>query len=470
MTDLFARVKEIPTSDVIRVFLATLELKRDSSGREKARCPLHDEQTASFTVYTHGFKCYGCDASGSNIDLLIKARLADSSLEAAKMIAEKFDIPINSRKPRSQKPLTLAEYAAFLNIPQDYLADTFRLQETPNGISIPHQDENMNQVSVQMRHRLEKRKGKDNRFSWGQGKPFLYGAWAIPEWKEKGVDGVILCEGASDVQVCWFSGIQALGVPGASNFKKEWANLIFDFPKIAIIQEPGKAGEQFVNRIAVALKEKNYQGQVKAITLPEKDPRDLWLKQGEKLKQELETAISSAPQIDLESVQDKGNKKDDGIPPELERRIIHPALHIEQGFSSVGVITREGNKGVFSIVTSSGGVYVAEHIKDVLTTKPIAHPGPSGRWKRSGKVQTLSDSVALLIQKMRELVWFEDKRWYPAVSLWSAGTYLFLAFPAYPYLQLTGEKGSGKSKVQDILECVAFNAIQVVDITPAVLP
>jgi len=55
------------------------------------------------------------------------------------------------------------------------------------------------------------------------------------------------------------------------------------------------------------------------------------------------------------------------------------------------------------------------------------------------------------------------------IALWSAGTYLFPAFPAYPYLQLAGEKGSGKSKVQDVLSCVAFNALQVVDPSPAVI-
>jgi hypothetical protein len=74
-----------------------------------------------------------------------------------------------------------------------------------------------------------------------------------------------------------------------------------------------------------------------------------------------------------------------------------------------------------------------------------------------------------LIDKFRFLVWFEDQRWYSVVSVWAAATYLAPAFPAFPYLQLTGEKGSGKTKVQDTLELVAFNALKVVDPTPAVL-
>ncbi len=95
------------------------------------------------------------------------------------------------------------------------------MKETPKRIAFPYTDEDGNQVSIQMRHRLEKGKGKDARFSWGEGKPHLYGAWAIPQWKEKDVEQLVICEGASDVQVCWFHQILALGVPGASVFKKD---------------------------------------------------------------------------------------------------------------------------------------------------------------------------------------------------------------------------------------------------------
>ena len=298
MANIFPRINAIPTSEVLRAFFPDVVLKRDGAN-EKALCVFHDEKTPSLTVYQSGFKCFGCGASGNNVELLIKAGLAELPLDAAKMIADKFGIPIDSRKPRRQKPLTLVEYATFLNIPQDYLADTFHLEEMANGIGIPYQDENLNQVSVQMRHRLEKRKGKDNRFSWKEGKPFLYGVWALPVWKEKGNEGVILCEGASDVQVCWFNDVPTLGIPGASNFKKEWTHLLCDFSEIAIIKEPGEAGKGFVDSIATALKEKNYPGRVKAVTLPEKDPRDLWLKNPAEFKQQMEGAVQAASVINL---------------------------------------------------------------------------------------------------------------------------------------------------------------------------
>jgi len=299
MSELFSRVKQIPTSEVFRAFFPDRELKRNGSGREKTLCLFHAEDTPSFTVYPDGWKCFGCGAHGSNVDLLLKAGLASKPLEAAKLIAEKFGIEVKEQRAGRQKPLTLSEYAAYVKLPQDFLTKTLHLEETPKGIAIPHKDEAGNVVGVQIRHRLHKGKGKDARFSWSEGKPYAYGAWAISRWKEKGSARVLLCEGASDVQVCWFNQIPALGIPGASAFKREWVSLLLPFPELCIIQEPGEAGEKFVKSITSALKAASYQGQVKAVSLTEKDPRDLWLKHSERFKEELQAAITGAPVIDL---------------------------------------------------------------------------------------------------------------------------------------------------------------------------
>lgn len=108
MSELFARVKSIPTAEIVRAFLSSLELKQDGSGRHKALCPFHPEDTRSFTVFPDGWKCFGCGAHGSNVDLLIKAGLASKPLEAANLIAERFGIEIEG-KARRRKLLTLGE-------------------------------------------------------------------------------------------------------------------------------------------------------------------------------------------------------------------------------------------------------------------------------------------------------------------------------------------------------------------------
>jgi len=78
MSDLFGGVKSVPTPEVVRAFFPNVELKRDGNGRVKALCVFHIEDTPSFTAYEKGWKCYGCGAHGSNIDLLLKSDLASS--------------------------------------------------------------------------------------------------------------------------------------------------------------------------------------------------------------------------------------------------------------------------------------------------------------------------------------------------------------------------------------------------------
>ena len=191
----------------------------------------------------------------------MKTATATEPLQAAKLIAERFGIVVEESRRNRQTALKLSDYSAHAKLPVKFLRYTFKLEETPKGIAIPYLDEDGNQTGVQMRHRLEKPKGKDSRFSWQKGsKPCLYGAWALKRWAEKKAPRVIILEGASDVQVLWFNKIPALGVPGASAFKRDWAKLLFEFDEIAIIKEPGDAGESFVKSIAEALRDGNYQG------------------------------------------------------------------------------------------------------------------------------------------------------------------------------------------------------------------
>lgn len=294
MSDLFSRVKEIATLDVVTAFLPDLELKQDGSGRHKTLCPFHAEDTPSFTVFQDGFKCFGCDAHGSNVDLLLKAGLASKPLDAAKMIAERFGIEVEEKKPTKQKALTLSSYVSYVNLPEDFLVKTFHPRETAKGLEMPYLNERKEEVATRLRTRLKAKEGS----RWPKGTtPTLYGLWGLEKMKKAG--NVLLVEGESDTQVCWFNKTPALGVPGATTFKKEWASLLLPFSLIAIIQEPGPAGEGFVKSICAALKGASYQGTVKAASLSEKDPRDLWLKNGERFKEELEAAVARSSVIDL---------------------------------------------------------------------------------------------------------------------------------------------------------------------------
>ena len=132
----------------------------------------------------------------------------------------------------------------------------------------------------------------------------------------------------------------------------------------------------------------------------------------------------------------------------------------------MGVITRSRAEFEYKIATDEG-IYPAELLH--FTCKPMVHPELADRWSKAATFPTLSEAVGLLISKTQSLIWLEDDRLYSVLAVWAAGTYLFPLFNTYPYLNLTGEKGSGKTKILDIFHLVCFNLLQIVDPTPAVL-
>ena len=273
---LFERVRAIPVESVIREYFPSLELSH--SGRDLiAVCPFHAEKTASFKIdiEKNRWHCFGaCAKSGSVIDLLLTGELASSPLDAAKALAVKFGIDTGDEKPKRQgQALTVGQYAEFCALYETFLRETFSLANSESGVEIPYKDESGAVISVQRRHRLEKAKTKDGRFSWRKGdKPIPYGLWLLPSEKSR----LFVVEGASDVHVLAHSGLTALGIPGASNFKPEMVTVLLPFAEVVLIQEPGQAGENFAAGIVRILRESNYKGIVRAVVLSEKDPRALW--------------------------------------------------------------------------------------------------------------------------------------------------------------------------------------------------
>lgn len=85
------------------------------------------------------------------------------------------------------------------------------------------------------------------RFMWKKGsKTILYGLWRLKQYTD---DYVVLVEGESDAQTLWYYGVQAIGVPGASNFKEEYKYLFDRFKIVYIQDEEDQGGETFVGTI-----------------------------------------------------------------------------------------------------------------------------------------------------------------------------------------------------------------------------
>jgi DNA primase len=103
VSKLFSAVNALTANSVMAAFLPAVELHRDGASRLKGLCPFHEEHTRSFTVYEHRYKCFGCGASGTNIDLLLKAGLAGTPLEAARLLAKRFGIAVEETARKQKK-------------------------------------------------------------------------------------------------------------------------------------------------------------------------------------------------------------------------------------------------------------------------------------------------------------------------------------------------------------------------------
>jgi hypothetical protein len=76
------------------------------------------------------------------------------------------------------------------------------------------------------------------------------------------------------------------------------------------------------------------------------------------------------------------------------------------------------------------------------------------------------DSITSTIKKYCEL---ENEAQYGLIAAWVIATYFAHLFPAFPFLLFIGHKETGKSKVLEIINHLAFNSVKVKTITEAAL-
>jgi len=211
----------------------------DSKGEYWTLCPFHDDQNiGSFSFNEKGFHCFACGESGSLFEL-----------------AKKLDIHVYpSQSSYKFTGLTLDQYSEAKKLPVDFLRSLLITERKSKGVPhlvIPYYDETGQKTGTHIRLSLSGNK----RFIWQEGSRVIpYGLWRMKEplhdCKENGgtTNFIILVEGESDAQTLWFNGIDALGIPGATMWKSDWKRFVTG-KEVYVWQEPGKAGEQFVQRI-----------------------------------------------------------------------------------------------------------------------------------------------------------------------------------------------------------------------------
>ena len=85
---------------------------------------------------------------------------------------------------------------------------------------------------------------------------------------------MVLVEGESDCHTLWHHGVEAVGIPGASNFKEEWAEHLKDIEKLYAVVEPDEGGAVLWERLAASpLREKLHRVELEGAN----DPSELHL-------------------------------------------------------------------------------------------------------------------------------------------------------------------------------------------------
>jgi hypothetical protein len=91
------------------------------------------------------------------------------------------------------------------------------------------------------------------------------------------------------------------------------------------------------------------------------------------------------------------------------------------------------------------------------------------KWIKGDKNVVATELIDIVTNKLVEYIEFRRPVEAIFIGLWIVGTYLFPLFSSYPYLYITGEKASGKSKLLDVISLLAWNPISTVDISSSAL-
>lgn len=194
----------------------------NAQGTYSFRCIRHNDATASAWV---GNGAWGCSACG-------------------------FEEPIRSlcdtlgvNPPKFG--FTLEDYADLKLLPVDKLMQWgLSTAESDRGaqvVRIPYRDTEGKELRARYRGA--------NGVWWDKGVGIhLYGLWRLDKNPSH---PVVLVEGESDCHAAWLHGILAIGCPGASSWRREWANFLRN-RNVYVWQEPDKGGLTFVQAVAAS--------------------------------------------------------------------------------------------------------------------------------------------------------------------------------------------------------------------------
>lgn len=171
----------------------------------------------------------------------------------------------------------------------------YKLRDGQGGVVVPYFDRDGNEY---IKWRIIRDPSPTNKkgYTWSTGDAPL-----IPYGLHRPIpytNGFVwIVEGESDCWTLWEHSIPALGLPGAKAVKPLLLEHMAGVKTVAIVKEPGAAGERFPALVANQLFDQGFSGTIYAVEVPEKDPRGLWLDDPDRFKERLETAYKAKQKI-----------------------------------------------------------------------------------------------------------------------------------------------------------------------------
>jgi hypothetical protein len=165
--------------------------------------------------------------------------------------------------------------------------------------------------------------------------------------------------------------------------------------------------------------------------------------------------------------------------------IAHPSYEIKCNFMSLGfretvVINELPSQRNFYLIATDNRyalhdkpIFQLDDVKIVFEERDRLLINIRDRWEKSKLMSFINNPEAPeglyneIKQALKEYIEFHTEAQYGLVAAWVMATYFSRAFHAFPFIFFYGKKQSGKSRVLDLLERVAFNAMKIKGVSVA---
>lgn len=352
--------------------------------------------------------------------------------------------------------------------------ERFGLIETSDKVIFPVKDKNGKFLFNKIRNLKWSKEAKNAKFFYDPKDvdAAIFNAEAI-----KNSRYVVITEGEPDaIKLNQEGYIAVTNTSGAATFKDEWIPH-FIGKKVYVAYDTDKAGRSGAAHLS---KLRNEGIEVYNIELPN-------LEKGNDICDYFNAGFTA---------EDFGKLLQDAVKVVLPaRRYFHPALTLDRSQQEVLIgipeFTPDVKNGKYKlneslkIVSSKAGVWdLKEDEMEKRDMYPISIPSFNRgmkRWshdlfkryenearcdhddycdhKDSKGVDPYNDVFLPIKRIIDRYIDFTNPAYSSALALWIMGSYIFPIFEAYPYIHLEGTKGSGKSKILEILFRLSFNAL-----------